>query len=147
MLKAVLRIRVEWSHCDPARIIFNPNYYIWMDHGAHALMEAAGFPFLKLVAGPNFRGLPLVASNAEFLSPARLGDRLELWSEVERFGTKSMTMVHEFSRDGVAIARGREVRVWAGASPADDPEKLVAIPIPDDVREMLSRDGTVDMTA
>ena len=46
MLKAVQRIRVEWSHCDPARIIFNPHYYIWMDQGAHGLMEAAGFPFV-----------------------------------------------------------------------------------------------------
>lgn len=146
MLKAVQRIRVEWAHCDPARIIFNPNYYIWMDQGGHGLMEAAGFPFAKLAAGPNFRGLPLVASSMEFFSPARLGDRLEMWSEVEKFGTKSMTLVHEFKRDGEVIARGREVRVWAGASPADDPEKLVAVPIPDDVRLMLARDSTVDMT-
>src|SRR5690606_31012590 len=106
MLRAVQRIRVEWSHCDPGSIIFNPQYYIWMDQGAHGLMEAAGFPFVDLAAGPDFRGLPRVASSAEFFSPARLGDRLEMWSEVDRFGTKSMTVAHEFRRDG-AIKIGR----------------------------------------
>ena len=43
MLTANQRIRVEWAHCDPAGIIFNPHYYIWMDSGTHALLQAAGF--------------------------------------------------------------------------------------------------------
>jgi len=42
MLTSTLRIRIEWSNCDPAGIIFNPHYYIWMDAGSHALMKAAG---------------------------------------------------------------------------------------------------------
>lgn len=146
MLKAVQRIRVEWGHCDPARIIYNPNYYIWMDQGCHALLEAAGFPFSEAAGGPDFRGLPLVASSAEFLAPARLGDRLAMWSEVEKFGTKSLTVVHEFRRGAEVLARGHEVRVWGGPPPADDPERLVAIPVPEAVRAMLSKDGVVDTT-
>jgi len=42
MLTSTMRIRVEWANCDPAGIIFNPHYYIWMDAGSHALMKAAG---------------------------------------------------------------------------------------------------------
>ena len=43
MLTATQRICVEWAHCDPAGIIFNPHYYIWMDSGTHALLQTAGF--------------------------------------------------------------------------------------------------------
>ena len=39
MFTATQRFRVEWAHCDPAGIIFNPNYYIWMDSGTHALLQ------------------------------------------------------------------------------------------------------------
>ena len=42
MFTATQRIRVEWAHCDPAGIIFNPHYYLWMDSGTHALLQAAG---------------------------------------------------------------------------------------------------------
>ena len=41
MFTATQRIRVEWAHCDPAGIIFNPHYYLWMDSGTHALLQAA----------------------------------------------------------------------------------------------------------
>ena len=34
MLESHLDIRVEWGHCDPARIVvYNPNFYDWMEHG------------------------------------------------------------------------------------------------------------------
>lgn len=146
MLRATQRIRVEWGHCDPARIIFNPNYYIWMDQGTHGLLEAAGFPFAKLTESPEFRGCPLVASGMDFRSPAFYSDVLVLTSFVERFGSKSFTMRHLFTRDDTLLAEGHEVRVWAANIP-DDPRGMKAVPIPDTVRAMLERDASVDMTA
>jgi hypothetical protein len=43
------------------------------------------------------------------------------------------------------LASGSEVRVW-GYSAADDPTKLVARAMPDEVRTMLAVDKTVDVT-
>ncbi|WP_281016786.1 MULTISPECIES: thioesterase family protein [unclassified Minwuia] len=146
MLHATQRIRVEWGHCDPARIIFNPNYYIWMDQGTHGLLEAAGFPFAKLTATPDFRGCPLVASGMDFRSPAFYSDVLLLTTFVERFGTKSFTVRHHFTRDGDLLAEGHEVRVWAVNVP-DDPRGMKAIPVPADVRAMLEQEGSIDVTA
>ena len=64
MLTATQRIRVEWAHCDQAGIIFNPHYYIWMDSGTHALLQAAGFDLVGQVRsiGCTVRtcGLPFV---------------------------------------------------------------------------------------
>ena len=143
MLQGKMRIRVEWSHCDQAGIIFNPHYYIWMDAGTHQLMTAAGFPFAAMVKNTAFRGCPLVSSRCDFVSPARLSDVLELWTEVERFGTKSFAVKHEFRRAGDTLARGQEVRVWGWSDPVD-PERLTAIAVPDEVRAALSGEGVLD---
>lgn len=143
MLEGRQRIRVEWAHCDPARIIFNPHYYIWMDQGTQSLIQAAGFDQVEAVRTTPFRGCALVRSEAEFITPAFYRDVLELRSRVERFGNKSFKMSHEFWRAETLVARGHEIRVWGWSDPTD-PERLTAIPVPDTIRELLSRNGIVD---
>ena len=148
MLTAFQRFRVEWAHCDPAGIIFNPNYYIWMDSGTHALLQAAGFDLIGSTRDDElFRGCPLVASNMEFKAPLYFGDITVLTSRVERFGNTSFVVAHEFRRGDEAgpVAIGSEVRVW-GYSESEQSEKLVARPVPQAVRAMLSVEKTVDVT-
>ena len=148
MLIATQRIRVEWAHCDPAGIIFNPHYYRWMDAGTHALLQAAGFDLVgELRRDPLFRGFPLVASNMNFQHPLYFGDITTCSTHVERFGNKSFAVVHEFRRDDLpqAVATGSETRVW-GYAEADNPHKLNAGIIPDEVRALLSVEGEVDVS-
>ena len=148
MMTATQRIRVEWSHCDPAGIIFNPNYYIWMDSGTHAMIQASGFDLIgQTHLDTLFRGCPLVASNMDFKKPLYFGDVTVCTSRVQRFGNTSFVVGHEFRRgdDTDPVAIGKEVRVW-GYSAADEPAKLVARPMPDAVRAMLSVEKTVDVS-
>jgi len=148
MVTDTQRIRVEWAHCDPAGIIFNPHYYRWMDSGTHALMQAAGFDLIGQIRRDSlFRGFPLVASNMNFRSPLYFGDITTCSSRVERFGNTSFVVAHEFRRDDLPepVASGSEVRVW-GYVDADDPDKLRARAMPDEVRAMLSVDGIVDVS-
>lgn len=148
MFTAIQRFRVEWAHCDPAGIIFNPNYYLWMDSGTHALLQAAGFDLAGTVqADKSFRGCPLVASNMDFMRPLYFGDITVLTSRVEKFGNTSFTVGHEFRRgeNPEPVARGNEVRVWGRSAPGQ-PEKLVAERMPEEVRSMLSVEKTVDVT-
>lgn len=148
MLTATQRIRVEWAHCDPAGIIFNPHYYIWMDSGTHALITAAGFDLFAAAArDPQFRGCPLVASNMEFKRPLYLGDVTLCSSRVEKFGNTSFVVAHEFRQGDIEapVAAGKEVRVWGSSDPAQ-PEKLVAQRMPEEVRAMLSVEKTIDVT-
>ncbi len=148
MLTATQRIRVEWAHCDPAGIIFNPHYYIWMDSGTHALLQAAGFDLIGQTHDDNlFRGCPLVASNMAFKRPLYFGDVTLLSSRVEKFGNTSLVVAHEF-RQGEnpnPVAVGQEVRVW-GYSDAEQPAKLIAKVVPEEIRAMLSVDKTVDVS-
>ena len=156
MFTATQRIRVEWAHCDPAGIIFNPHYYQWMDSGTHALLQAAGFDLIGQTHSDKlFRGCPLVASNMTFRKPLYFGDVVVCSSQVERFGNTSFVVVHEFrlgdrrgdGRGDLAqpVASGSEVRVW-GYSDANDSTILVARAMPDEVRAKLSVDKTVDVT-
>jgi 4-hydroxybenzoyl-CoA thioesterase len=148
MFTAIQRIRVEWAHCDPAGIIFNPHYYIWMDGGTHSMLQAAGFDLpLKIREDKLFRGFPLVASNMAFKRPLYYGDITELTSKVEKFGNTSFVVAHEFRLrdDPDPVAVGNEVRVW-GYSDKVDPEIMVAQRVPEDVRAMLSVNQTVDTT-
>lgn len=146
MFTAKQRIRIEWAHCDPAGIIFNPHYYIWMDGGTHAMLQAAGFDLIgKQKEDSLFRGFPLVASNMEFKRPLYFGDVTVLTSFVESFGKTSFSVRHEFrcGDNPDPVASGSEVRVW-GYSDADQPHKLVARAIPGSLKELLSIDKTVD---
>jgi len=146
MLIANQRIRVEWAHCDSAGIIFNPHYYIWMDGGTHALLQAAGFDLVgNLRTDKLFRGFPLVASNMAFKRPLYFGDITTLTSTVEKFGNTSFVVSHEFrqGQDPEPVASGKEVRVW-GYAEADRPEKLIAKAMPDELRALLSVERTVD---
>ena len=148
MFTAVQRFRVEWAHCDPAGIIFNPNYYLWMDAGTHALLQAAGFDLIgNTRADPLFRGCPLVSSNMDFRKPLYFGDVTELTSKVEKFGNTSFVVAHAFRKgeDPEPVATGQEIRVW-GYSDPDQPARLIAVPVPDEVRAMLSADASVDVT-
>jgi 4-hydroxybenzoyl-CoA thioesterase len=159
MLTSTLRIRVEWSNCDPAGIIFNPHYYIWMDAGSHALLKAAGMDLAHAVgsagSGPSdatktddkFKGYPLVTSTAQFHSPALLGDVLTLESTVAKIGNTSFETRHQFFRTepdnttGLLLCSGSEVRVWGST---DENNALIAVRVPDWIRENLSVDKTID---
>ncbi len=146
MFTANQRIRVEWAHCDPAGIIFNPHYYIWMDAGTHALIHAAGFELAREIRLDKlFRGFPLVASNMSFKRPLYFGDVTVLTSRVEKFGNRSFVVNHEFRQgeDLSPVAAGNEVRVW-GYSDPDQPEKLVAQAMPEPLRAALSVEKSVD---
>ena len=142
MLITTQRIRVEWGHCDPARIIFNPNYYIWMDHGTHALLLEAGYDLAADTRDGKSRGCPLVTSTAQFHAPAYHGDILTLKCTTHAFGNKSFTIAHEFSRDDKVLCTGTEVRVWAGYD-KNDPDRLFAVPVPAGIREGLSQSRQV----
>ena len=142
------RIRVEWAHCDPAGIIFNPHYYIWMNGATHALIQSAGFDFIgESNSASGFASCPLVASQMTFRQPLYFGDVVTLISRVEKFGNTSFVAAHEFSLPASPepVAKGTEVRVWANKDPGD-PKKMIARPVPESVKAMLTANKKVSLS-
>jgi 4-hydroxybenzoyl-CoA thioesterase len=126
-------IRIEWGHCDPAGIVFNPRFFEFFDANSWAMFEAAlGVKAAELTATFDIIGIALVGAGANFLKPVKFGDVVEIASRISEFRRSSFNVEHRLSVGGVLAAEGNESRVWATADPAD-PEKLKTAPIPADV--------------
>ena len=119
-----VRVQVGWGDCDPAGIVFYPRVYAWMDMVSHVLAREMGIPRDSMIPpGPEMLGFPVVGTEAQFLTPARMDDVLEVRTWVSRVGRSSLRLRHEVIRmDGdqeVVIARGREDRVFIGRDQQD----------------------------
>lgn len=130
-------IVVEFGDCDPARIVYYPNYFRWFDQGTHHLFAAAGLALPQLA---ETRGLTisLVGAKADFRGPATWGDRIFVACRVTRWGTRAFDIAHTVTHagTGVPVADGSETRVCVALDPAD-PKGLRSVPIPADIRAAL----------
>jgi 4-hydroxybenzoyl-CoA thioesterase len=128
---------VEWGHCDPAGIVFNPRFFEFFDWSTALLMEAVtGHPKARMLAHYGLVGIPLVATEAKFLHPARYGDRATIESTVVEVGRSSFAIRHRLTKAGALACEGLERRVWAGRNP-DDPHGMKAVAIPGDLVRKL----------
>jgi 4-hydroxybenzoyl-CoA thioesterase len=127
------QLTIEWSHCDPAGIVFNSRFFEYFDWGTWTLFEKAlGVRPPDLAGAFGIVGLPLVDAGARFVAPARFGDVVELTSQVSEFRRSSFDVDHKLTVGGELVAEGRETRVWAGRDAAN-PSQIKAQPIPADV--------------
>lgn len=127
-------ITVAWGDCDPAEIVFYPNYFAWFDTATWALLDTAGWPQSRLKERFGVIGVPLAEASARFLRPSRFGQRLEIKSQVEKWEERRFTVWHQAYRDGVLLLEGREARIFGKAHP-DEPQRLQAITIPREFKE------------
>ena len=94
-------LTVEWGHCDPAGIVFNPRFFDFFDWSTALLCEAAtGLPKAGMLARYDLLGIPLVETGAQFLKPSRYGDRVEIVSTVVAVGRSSFTGRHRLLNPG-----------------------------------------------
>jgi len=137
----ITRRTLAWGECDPAGIIFYPNYYRWMDEAAWALFASAGYTAERMRA--EHLSLPLVDSRCEFLSSPLFGDEIEIRSHVSKWGRSSFSLAHEFviAGEGRLLARGSESRVWCRYE-AGPGSPLRSVPIPAEVRAVLGAPAT-----
>lgn len=136
MFRSTIERIVDWGDCDPAQIVFYPNFYRWFDAAARHLFEAAGLPWQELFSRYGVVGLPLREASARFVSPARYGDRLRIESAVSDWREKALVIEHRAYVGDRLVAEGTELRAWARQHP-DDPERLQAVPLPMELRQKL----------
>ncbi|MDB5512456.1 MAG: acyl-CoA thioesterase [Enterovirga sp.] len=131
------RLTVEWGHCDPAGIVFNPRFFEYFDYSTALLLEVAlGLGKQAMMDRYGLAGIPIVETGARFMAPSRFGDVVEIESCVVELKRTSFGLRHRLTRAGVLSAEGRETRVWAGRHP-EDPARLTSKPIPDEVAATL----------
>lgn len=125
-------VRIEWGDCDPAGIIFYPNYFAIFDASTSALFERAlGLNKIEFLKVYKFAGYPLVDTDARFIKPTRFGDDIVVESIIA-FGTSSFEVKHQIKMNGELMVEAKEKRVWV-VRDAADPSRIKSHPIPEDV--------------
>jgi 4-hydroxybenzoyl-CoA thioesterase len=133
MLVSRHQVTVEWGHCDPAGIVYFPNYFSYFDSSTNALfLRALGLNKFEMRKRYDIVGVPLVDVQARFIIPSVFGDVVAIESAVVDVRRSSFRMHHRLLKDEVLAVEGHETRVWVGRDPAD-PDKLKGKPIPEDV--------------
>jgi 4-hydroxybenzoyl-CoA thioesterase len=132
-------ISVEWGHCDPAGIVFNPRFFEWFDAATAGLFAHVGLPKPQLIKTYGIVGIPLVETQAKFILPSRFGDRLLIESSITRFKRSSFDVAHRLFNAGALAVEGRETRVWAVRHP-DDPMRIKSQHIPQEVAALFGED-------
>jgi 4-hydroxybenzoyl-CoA thioesterase len=126
-------LTVEWGHCDPAGIVFNPRFFEFFDANTWLLFEAAlGVKTQELTAKFGIVGIALVDARANFLKPVKFGDVIEIASRVSEFRRTSFDVEHRLSVNGALAVEGGESRVWAVRAKSD-PDNISTAPIPPEV--------------
>ncbi len=132
------QLTIEWAHCDPAGIVFNPRFFEFFDSNTWMLFETAlGVKPSDLAKTYDIFSIPLVDARANFMKPAKFGDTIEVVSRVREFRRSSFSVEHRILIDGATAVEGEEVRVWA-VRDKTDPDKIKAATIP---AEVIARFG------
>lgn len=133
-------VLVGFGDCDPAGIVFYPNFFRWFDASTHALLLAAGQTHDGMHRDHGWVLGPLVDAGATFRAPARYNERIEIHSGIERWSAKTFRIAHRALRGDTLLAEGWEVR-FIGARHPDDPQRLRALPIPGWFRALFDDDA------
>jgi len=137
MFQCENEIEVQFGDCDPAAIVFFPNYFRWFDQCFNGLLRQAAIPIELLRAEYGVVGFPLLEAGAKFLNSSTVGDRLTVTSRIVEVARKTVRVQHLFTRDGLTLLDGWEVRVWAGPHP-EDAKRIKADIIPEGIVAILS---------
>jgi 4-hydroxybenzoyl-CoA thioesterase len=135
-------VTVQFGDCDPAGIVFFPNFSRWMDAASLAFFMDCGVPpWRELVKTRGIVGTPMLEINTKFMKTLTYGETITITTHIEEWREKAFIQIHKVTRardsgDDV-ICEGREVRVFVKRDPVD-PDRLRAIPVPEDIRRMCS---------
>jgi 4-hydroxybenzoyl-CoA thioesterase len=127
------QLTIEWGHCDPAGIVFNPRFFEMFDTSSWMLFETAlGVKQQELASTYGIIGIALVDARANFMKPAKFGDAIEIASRIKEFRRTSFDVEHLITIDGTLAVEGGETRVWAVRDKAE-PDKIATAAIPAEV--------------
>lgn len=124
---------VRFHHCDPAGIVFYPQYLVIFDELIEDWFnEGLKLDFARFHVQDRL-GIPAARVECDFLAPSKIGDTLRLTLAVQRIGNSSFTLAMEGSCGGATRIRAIQVRVLAAL------DGLRSVPIPPELRANLLR--------
>ncbi|AFT88693.1 acyl-CoA thioesterase [Paraburkholderia phenoliruptrix] len=125
-------IRIRFSHCDPAGIVFFPQYLVM----TNALVEDWFNEGLQIdyaqMIGRRRIGLPIVKLDCEFSRPSQMGETIMLTLAVTAIGRRSIGLEIVGHCNGETRFRAKQVLVTTSL------ESSRSIDIPTDIATALA---------
>ena len=110
----IFEVEVMFGDCDPAGIVFFPNFSKWMDASSFNFFRQCGVPpWRELVKTTGIIGTPLLGREKTF---------------VQR---------HIVKRGDDLLCEGTETRAFCVRVPGDE-FRIKAIPVPDDIKALCT---------
>jgi 4-hydroxybenzoyl-CoA thioesterase len=129
---------IQFGDCDPAGIVFFPNFLKWMDESSLAFFMGCGIPpWRELVKTRGIVGTPLLEIQTRFFKSATYGETIAIHTTVEDWQAKVFRHRHRVLRGDTLLCEGTEVRAFVQRDP-EHPDRLRAIPIPEDLKALCS---------
>jgi 4-hydroxybenzoyl-CoA thioesterase len=133
---ALYRVNVEFGDCDPAGIVYFPNFFRWMDAASRHWFVHRGLPtWRETEARWGVIGTPIVDAHSKFFKAAMYGERLAIETTVAEWRTKSFVQRHRIWRDADLLVEGTEVRVFAARG--ESGVGIRAVAVPEEVRALV----------
>jgi 4-hydroxybenzoyl-CoA thioesterase len=131
-------VEVMFGDCDPAGIVFFPNFSKWMDAASLNFFVKNGVPpWRELVKTRGIVGTPLLEIHTKFLRPATYGEHLQVHTSVIEWRAKVFTHQHRVMRGDDLLCEGTEVRAFV-IHPPGEPDRIKAILVPEDIKALCS---------
>lgn len=134
-------ITVQFGDCDPAAIVWFPNFYRWIDAASRHFFVQCGVPRWEETAKTlGIIGTPLVDSKASFSKTASYGDALDIAVTIPEWRGKSFVQSYCITRanpnggEPDTIMHCEEVRIFAARR--DDGKGIRAVPAPAAIRSL-----------
>jgi 4-hydroxybenzoyl-CoA thioesterase len=127
---------ISFGDCDPAGIVFYPNYSRWMDASSVHFFKSCGLPHWREMQKTNgILGTPLLEIHTKFNQPATYGQTLQIYTSVSEWRAKVFIHKHVVMRGEDLICEGEETRVF-GIQHPEDPNKIKAVAIPEEFKRL-----------
>lgn len=97
---------VGFGDCDPAGIVYFPNYYLMLHETIEAWWRHLGIPLPNLINERRV-GTPTAHLETDFVAPSRFGETLTFRLAVEKLGTTSLILRHVADSEGIDRVRMR----------------------------------------
>ncbi len=134
----VYQVQVTFGDCDPAGIVFFPNFSKWMDASSLNFFVQCGVPpWRELVKTTGIIGTPLLEIHTRFLRPATYGEALTIHTSVEEWRARVFIHKHLVMRGEELLCEGTETRAFCTRHP-DDADRIKAIAVPEDIKARCS---------
>jgi len=136
--EVIYTYRVEFGDCDPARIVWFPNFFRWIDAASRHFFVECGVPrWEETEKTLGIIGTPLVDTHATFVRTATYGDTLRFHVTIPEWRGKSFVQRYRVMRGEELIMECEEVRIFA-ARRAENPEQIKAVPAPEEIKRLCT---------